>query len=469
MFHRAGEYLRAFGRFQRNAQLYLLSNALSGVSLGILLVIYNLYLVSLGYKTDFIGLVLFVGTLGAGLAIFPAGICIDRFGGKIILIWTNLLIGVIGAGQILFRQPIPLLGTAFAAGVVGAFFYVINAPYLMANSTQSERANLFSLNIVLGLITTVLGEVIGGALPGWFRSVSWLRWTMVPLPSSLSWLLAHLPEPRSYQLALLVAGLLAIPSLIPIFLLTNDRPTKHGYAAVSAPAVSLSKRHIMQHIFEYFRIAESWLHTHSIRKTLASAFMVMLMVQVLIGLGAGLFIPYFNIYFVQHLHASPALFGLIDGGANAVNAILTLLAPWLALRISRINTITFTRLLSIPLLLTIGLTSLLPLAALLYLLRQGMMDMSLGVFQVYSMEVIPSQRRGIANSSYQIAMQASALTTPVGGLIIARMGYSPVFFAGAILYSMAIALLWLRFRNERKPAFHTDSRPIQDTEHLLDV
>src|SRR5437016_10129335 len=106
-------YIQQFGHFQRNARLYLISNALSGVTTGILLVLYNLYLVSLGYGADFIGAVLFVGTLGAGLAIFPAGICVDRFSGKAILIYSNLLIGLAGVGQILFRQPIPLLVSGF--------------------------------------------------------------------------------------------------------------------------------------------------------------------------------------------------------------------------------------------------------------------------------------------------------------------------------------------------------------------
>jgi hypothetical protein len=50
------EYVREFGRFQRNARLYLISNALSGVTLGIILVLYNLYLTALGYRPDFIGL-----------------------------------------------------------------------------------------------------------------------------------------------------------------------------------------------------------------------------------------------------------------------------------------------------------------------------------------------------------------------------------------------------------------------------
>ena len=97
-------YVQQFGYFQRNARLYLISNALSGVTTGILLVLYNLYLLSLGYGADFIGLVLFVGTIGAGIAIFPAGICIDRFGGKAVLIWSNFLIGFAGIGQILFHQ-----------------------------------------------------------------------------------------------------------------------------------------------------------------------------------------------------------------------------------------------------------------------------------------------------------------------------------------------------------------------------
>ncbi len=435
------KYVQAFGRFQRNAQLYLLYYVLSGVSAGILLVLYNLYLVSLGYKTDFIGLVLFSGTLGAGLAIFPAGICIDRFGGKIVLIITTLLIGAIGAGQILFRQPLPLLVTGFIAGVVTAFFLVVTAPFLTANSTPEERPQLFSLNIVVQLGTTVLGEILGGALPQWLRMVPEL---MAPLPPQIHWLLAEQSLARSYQLSLLTAGLIAIPSLIPLFLMSNDRKRE---------ADSFRRKSLLRNAG---RPQGSPLHlvmSRNVGETLAvslrfasTPFFALLLAWILVGLGAGLFIPYFNVYFVQHLGASSALFGLIDGGANGINALLTLVAPLLALRFGKINTVVFTRLVSIPLLLIFGFTSILPLAALLYLFRQGAMDMSVGVFQVYSMEAVPVQRRGVANSGYQAAMQVSwAVTTPLGGVLIAHVGYTPVFIAGAVLYLVAIAVLWLRF------------------------
>src|SRR6266699_1736119 len=127
MFHLT-EYLKQFGHFQRDARLYLINTVLGGVSVGIILVLYNLYLQSLGYGTDFIGLILFVGAIGAGLAIFPAGICIDRFGSKVILIWTNVLLGIAGVGQILLPTPIPLLVSTFVAGVGAAFILVVNAP-----------------------------------------------------------------------------------------------------------------------------------------------------------------------------------------------------------------------------------------------------------------------------------------------------------------------------------------------------
>ena len=451
------DYIRQFGQLQRNARLYLISNALGGVSTGILLVLYNLYLVSLGYGTDFVGAILFVGTLGAGIAIFPAGVCVDRFGGKLVMIWSSIILGLIGLGQILFRQPVPLLITAFIAGVAGAALLVVNAPFLTANSTQDERTHLFSLNITLSLITTVLGKVLGGALPIWFRGIPWL---MASLPPWLSVLLAHSAQPRSYQLALLFAGLIAGPSLIPLFLLSSDRPAGAQFlvsaADLSANAVeqadqsSLSLETIRNGLAQlrgWLRAA--WAFARS-RKLLHNAIFLLIVVQVLIGLGAGLFTPYFNIYFVDHLGASSALFGLIDGRANALTALLTLVAPWLALRLGRIKGIALTELASIPLMLTIGLTGLLPLAALLYPLRQGLMDMSNGVLQVFSMEVVPQRHRGLANSGYQAAYQVAwAITAPIGGLIIARSGYPPIFILAACCYLSAIATLWFNFRGGR--------------------
>jgi len=475
------EYIQQFKRFQRNARLFLISNVLSGVTAGILLVLYNLYLISLGYHADFVGVVLFVGTIGAGLAIFPAGVCIDRFSGKNILIFSSALIGIAGAGQILFRQPLPLLISAFVVGVGLAFLLVITAPFLTLNSTPEERPHLFSMNISLGLITLVLGEVIGGVLPTWFRSIPWF---MSPLTSGASSLLSSQPDARSYQLALLFAGIIAAPSFIPLFMMSNVRPPRRTGHVSSLP---WSPKNAVNETPVYSRGAPlrspSWRwsplagrrkaflsNTISLINTLLhSAFFFLVLVYVLTGFGAGLFIPYFNIYFVQHLNASPALFGLIDGGANAITALLTLTAPRLAKRLGKINTITLTRLASIPLLLTIGLTSILPLAALFYLFRQGTMDMSAGILQVFSMESVSEKHRGLANSSYQAAFQVPwAVAAPIGGLMIVHFGYPPIFLLGAFFYMLTIITLWAKFGWRRQTRFDevTPTQPVQKTAPL---
>ena len=165
--------------------------------------------------------------------------------------------------------------------------------------------------------------------------------------------------------------------------------------------------------------------------------------QVLIGLGAGLFIPYFNLYFVEHLGATSALFGLVDGGATAIIALFTLGAPLLAVRLGKVGTIALTELASIPLLLTLGLTSSLPIAVVVYLFRYGLMDMSVGIFQVFSMEAAPVEHRGLANSSYQASFQVAwALMAPLGGVIIVHLGYVPIFVVATVCYILSIAVLW---------------------------
>ena len=483
------EYLQQFGHFQRNARLYLISNVLSGVTTGILLVLYNLYLASLGYGTDFIGLVLFVVTIGAGIAIFPAGICIDRLSGRFILIWSSLLIGLAGIGQILFRQPLPLLISGFIAGAAGAFVLVINAPFLTRNSTPAERPHLFSLNLVLGLITGVVGSVLGGALPGWFQSIPWL---MGPLPAWLNGLFAGQPNPRSYQLALLFAGAIALPSFIPLFLMSDDRPAKvaetlekgrnveesrrggggadDGRGPLWPPVPATDQKSALQVIPNGraatrapslpgttpapTRMGSRFQVISTLSQLWHTPLLLLAVVQACIGAGAGLFIPYFNIYFVQHLGASPALFGVLSGGATAINALWTLAAPWLAMRLGRVNSVALTELVSIPLLITLGLTLPLPVAAVCYLLRQGFMDMSNGVLQVFSMEAVPERYRGLANSSYQVAFQVPwALTAPLGGVLIAHVGYPAVFLGGAACYFLAWGTVWGNFGGKREKWF----------------
>jgi MFS family permease len=444
------EYLQRFGRFQRNAQLYLLTNALTGVSGGIILVIYTLYLSALGYGTDFIGLVLFVTTLGISVAIFPAGLCVDRFSGKAILIWSTVLISIAGTGQMLFRNPVLLCVSVFFVGIGIAFQFVLYAPFLTMNSTPAERMHLFSLNMVLVLVTVVLGEVLGGVLPFWLREHPWA------MLSDLSWLLASHPLARSYQITLLFAGLLAAPGFIPLFLMTDYRPT---YVESEPQRIFLFLRKSLLKCRNNLekaiatltrRDTTSFAFWRNVRTFLHGSLVTLVGVNILLGFGAGVLLPYFNLFFVQYLGATSALFGIVDGIANTLNAVGILFAPWIAMRIGRVATILLPRLITLPILLCIGLFPLLPLAAALYPLRQGLTGIPNSVWQVFSMEVVSSEHRGLANSSYQSANKVAwAVAAPVGGFLISRMGYTPVFLVAAMSYLLALVLFWWRFGGKR--------------------
>jgi MFS family permease len=444
-------YLRQFVHFQRNARLYLLQSALFGIGLGIFLLLYPLYLSALGYQIDLIGLILFFTPLGTGVALIPAGLCVDRFSGKAILIWSSVVVGIAVLGQILFRDPVLLCISAFGVGIGVSFQYVLNAPFLMQNGTPDERRHLFSLNIVLILAATVLGQLLGGALPVWLREHPSFMF------SRLSWLLASQSLARSYQIALLFGVLIALTSFIPLFLMTANRPTRARLEDQPLPRVLSSRRKPLLSLRKNFQkdtitprdatdLGITLSFWSRLRRYLFNPLTIMTGAYVLGGFGNGLLFPYIGLFFVEHLGANSALFGIISGSSSAILALAVLLAPWLAIRIGNLKTIVFTSLLALPVLLCISISPFLLLAIILYPLFQALWNMANGIVQLFGMEVIPQKLQGRANSSYQVASQiALAAGTPIGGLLIKHLDYTPVFWITATLFLLTQVIMWWRF------------------------
>ncbi|HEU5369096.1 MAG TPA: MFS transporter, partial [Ktedonobacterales bacterium] len=324
----AGFYLRQFGRMNRNARLYLLSNTLNSITVSIFVLLYNLYLVALGYQADFIGWLLVVGMVGGALGIVATSPLMARFGAKATLFWSSVGGGAAGALQLLIPQPLSLTLTSFVFGVAGGIYLVIGAPLLADGSQDTARSHIFSLNAALALVTAVIGQVLGGYLP-----------TLVSLPAITQNGLFHIIEPllvsgaqaRSYQLALLLAGVIAAPSFVPIILMDPTPPLSGGWRIHSrlrtfrhqvrlrglltpTTAASVLTRaggfrgpgHLGANVF-----ASAPDLLDKAERFLRGPIGQLALVEGCIGLGAGLFIPYFNLYFVQHLGVSTELYGLI--------------------------------------------------------------------------------------------------------------------------------------------------------------
>jgi MFS family permease len=449
------EYLRQFGRFQRNARLFLLQSALVGVVIGAFILLFPLYLAALGYGTDRIGIVLFFTALGLGLTIFPAGLYVDRLSGKVILLGSTVVIVIGVTGQILFRDLVLLCLSAFVTGIGASFQFVLNAPFMTTNSTPEERPHLFSLNLVLLLVTEVIGEVLGGALPLWLRAHPW---ALLP---QLSGLLASGPLARSYQITLLLGMLTALTSFFPLLLMTADRPVQVRSGRQRLPFVLLSPPKLWQYFRRRFKKdmptqpdATERGNTPSfgqrLRQALFSPLFIMAASLFLVGLGTGILFPYMGIFFVVRLGANSALFGLVSGASSALLAVAMLLAPWLVIHMGRLKTIVITHLLALPALIFMSIFSLLWLAVLLYPLFLAIWRMTNGIVQLFGMEVVPPKLQGRANSSYQVASLVTlVVATPIGGLLLKHLGYTPVFWMTTVLYFLSTVLLWWRFSGKR--------------------
>ncbi len=447
----AGSYLRQFGRMNRNARLYLLSNTLNSITVGIFALLYNLYLVALGYQADFIGWLLVIGVAGGALGMVTTSPLIARFGIKATLFWSSVVAAIAGTLQLLIPLAFSLTITSFVLGVAGGVYLVIGAPLLAGGSQESARSHIFSLNASLALISAVIGQALGGFLPN-----------LVSLPAiSQSWLL-HLLSPflvpgaeaRSYELALLVAGIIAAPSFIPIILMDPTPPIRPSArqaellpakraGALLAEAQWWVNRNLQARHMAHLRSEVLAFLRGPIGRLAA--------VEGLIGLGAGLFIPYFNLYFVKHLGISTPVYGLITAIATTLMAVTTLSGPFFAARLGNVRAAVLCHLVSLPFLLLLGFARALPLVLAAYLVRGSLMNLAEPVLLSFFMSVVPPRQRASANSAYNLSYWAFwAAGSAIGGLIIAAANFTLPFVLAAALYLLATGLLWRWFQGRRE-------------------
>ncbi len=166
----------------------------------------------------------------------------------------------------------------------------------------------------------------------------------------------------------------------------------------------------------------------------------------MIGLGAGFFIPYFNLYFVDHLGISTALYGLITAISTLLMALATLAGPFFAARLGKVRGTVIAHLASLPFLVTLGFAHALPLVLAAYLVRWSLMNMADPVLLSFFMGVVKPQERATANSAYNLSFYGFwAIGGALGGQIIATSNYTLPFALAAALYLTAALLLWKFF------------------------
>jgi MFS family permease len=157
-------------------------------------------------------------------------------------------------------------------------------------------------------------------------------------------------------------------------------------------------------------------------------------------------------FFFERFGASAATVGALFAAARVLNALSHLGAAWLARRIGLVPTMVFTHLPSSLLLATVPFAPSFGIAALLFLLREGLVEMDVPTRQSYVLAVVqPEERTFASGATHLVRTLGWALGPACAGWATLRFGLAaPLLIAAALKIAYDLAL-WRSFHAVRPP------------------
>jgi predicted MFS family arabinose efflux permease len=157
-----------------------------------------------------------------------------------------------------------------------------------------------------------------------------------------------------------------------------------------------------------------------------------------LGLGAGLIIPFMNLYFRDRFFQPAKTIGLFYAILQFFMLTGIITGPILSKRFGMIKTIVSTQLLSLPFMLILAFTYDLKLAMGAFFLRGALMNMSQPISTNFSMEKVKPSEQPLTNSLTALAWTlAWAFSAVWGGKLIEHYGFTPPLLIASALYILS--------------------------------
>ncbi|MBU4486315.1 MAG: MFS transporter, partial [Candidatus Delongbacteria bacterium] len=360
--------------------------------------LFNLYLKVTGKGEGTIGHVLSIGTYASVLMIFPAAYLVKRISIKPVLLVVPVAMSI-GYSVAIQAQSLQMIMAGVAiSGFAGAFSSVIGGPLLMQTSAERERTHLFSINHAVALLSGITGNLVAGSLPD----------LMGKMGVSLA---------AGYKTAIFIHLVIALVSLI-------------FYAKIKINNISLTEgKEINKFNFKL--------------KTPKKLLAYLAIPPMVIGLGAGMTIPFLNLYFKTRFLLDSNNIGMLFAFAQLFTIGGALLAPMLARRFGMILSVILSQIISLPFLLILGVSHYLPLAISAFLIRNALMNMSAPISTNFSMEAVHPDDRSITSGLLSLAWLFTwGITANIGGYLIEHTGYMLPFSFTMIFYILSSYLFY---------------------------
>ena len=395
-----------FRGFSRNARLLLIRSPFSGLSVSLIRLLFNLYLLAVGFDLLFVAKFAAINWTCHGLSVIPSGILSDLFGRRrvFLLAYTGNLLAT--SAIIFVTDPTWLLVLAAVIGFFEGGHAIVGPPFMVEQSRPDERVHLFSLNGGIQVGAASFGNLAAGVLPLIFAS-----------------LFAIGPENAWARRAALICGLpIMLFSMIPIYLIREEwKP--------------MNIRRWMEGIENYRRIG------------------MLALTEGMIGLGLGFSAPFFNVFFDQRLNASTAQIGLIFALGSIMTAVATLFVPIVVRHLGRVRTVTFVKLLGIPSLILLGMSHDVVWAGALYIVtilliggpfpNKGISD---PIYTLFAMEVVKERERGTTNGIMHAFVEfPMGIGAALAGPFMAVGDWQTPYWISGAIFAAAFILYYLYF------------------------
>lgn len=415
-------YVRSIKGYSPDVRLYLVYTLIANVSIGVFALVFNLYLLQLGLRENFIGAFNAIHTLAIAGTALSMGWMLNRYG-----VWKCVTIGTVGfilaslSLTVVTSGP-ALLGLAVVYGVATSFVFTPVMPFVVELTRSRERAQVSALVFSLTSISTVIGSLLGGWMP-----------RLMSLTFDL-----EMTSAMAYRLTLIFGLAIAWFGVIPLVKMSKQRKIARPADSAADSTLSgfqdLPEGRVRRHMFAF------------------------VMVGGLMSLGAGAVFPFYNVFLVD-VGAGPGQIGFIFAVGWTIAAIVGLAAPAMARKLGSQQAVTIVRLIPVPFYLALIIQPALGLAVFVHWLRISSVSLGWPIDSTYISEVLPAKARtavfGYRSAAWNVGFSISSLAA---GAVIVRWGYGPSFAAYAFFMTAAMVWFYLYFSRVR-PGIGRDDSP----------
>jgi MFS family permease len=405
-------------QLNRSAYLFLLAIFFFGIIYNAWALFLNLFVLSLGFDKEFLGLANMMPAAAALILGIPLGIISDRIGHKYAML-TGLTAAAAACGLMAAADnAAAIMAASFLWGAGTTLFTISLAPFMMEISDDNNRLALFSLNGSLQVLSGVFGNYLAGLIPG--IAASWF----------------HLSEisPAAYQSVFFCCAVVGLLGNIPIYFIhkrryTFDPSLVHTVEAASTNPVENGMR---------------WLFNREGIKLLAPNF--------IIGAGAGILIPYLNVFYIEKFGLGNESLGILFSLSSLITGVGMLAGPRLTRWCGgKIRLVILVQTISLAFMLLSGFSRYLIVSAIGFLMRAMLINIAPPVWSAFVMEQTAPGRQGTMSSFQNLLWTAGWFCGPyISGLVQERYGFSPLFISTCIIYAVAVLLTWVFFRDSEK-------------------